>query len=347
MSNLDKINFDKSDPKKMIDSLENFPELCRKAWREAKNYSLPSYYLKAKKFVIVGMGASGISGDILKDLLYDKNIIVESVHDYTLPGWVDADTVVVACSYSGETEEVLSAAYEAHEKKAKMIVIAGGGKLKTMAEKYSIPLFLFSYASQPRAAFPYLFVYTLSVFQKLGYIEMTDSEFEKTIDALENSLSKIKASTVHANNLAKLLANKIYGKNVGIYAGGVLKSVGKRFKNQLNENAKNFSSLEIFSELNHNTIEGVKYPKNSNWFIVILESNFDSERLVKRINITADLLRDSRVPSERVKFLPCDSLIGEILTQVLFGDYVSYYLAILNNVDPSSIHNITRLKAEL
>lgn len=348
MSNLDKINFSKSDPKNMIECLENFPELCRKAWREAENFSLPAYYLKAKKFVIVGMGASGICGDVMRDLLNEKNIVVESVHDYNLPAWVDDDTVVIACSYSGDTEETLSAYYEAYERRAKMIAITTGGKLKILAEKYSSPLFLFNYVSQPRAAFPFLFVSLLSIFDKLGYLELSDSQFEKTINTLENFINKIKVSVPHSNNLAKTLADKASGKNICIYAGGVLKSVGRRFKTQINENAKNFASLEFFPELDHNAIEGVLFPsKNSNLFVVMLESNFDSERLVKRVNITSRLLRDSRIAHERVKFLPCDSLLAETLTHVLFGDYVSYYLAILNNIDPSPIHNIDHLKSDL
>jgi glucose/mannose-6-phosphate isomerase len=105
--------------------------------------------------------------------------------------------------------------------------------------------------------------------------------------------------------------------------------------------------LEVFSELDHNAIEGVLFPLKNNLFVIILESNFDSERLVRRVNITSRLLMDSRIGLERVKFLPCDSLLAEILIHVLFGDYVSYYMAILNNIDPSSIHNITHLKTDL
>lgn len=346
-TNLDRINFKKSDPKSAIDSLEGFPQLCRDAYKMFRDISLPSYYVKAKKFIIVGMGASGISGDIVSDLLSkNTDAIVSNVHDYSLPGWTDKDTVVILCSYSGDTEETVSAFFEATDKKAKLITITSGGKLEKLSQKYSVPLLKFDYKSCPRHAFPYLFISLLTIFSKLGYIDLSESAFLKSVDFLENFSERIKCSRRKDANPAKILAYKIYGKTVKIFGSGILKSAGSRFKTQINENSKNFASVEYFPELDHNVIEGINFPKNSN-FVVSLESNFDNERIIKRQNITHNVFSKNKVSYERVKFVGCDNEILEVLTAVLFGDFVSYYLALLNNVDPVTTNRIDELKQEL
>lgn len=344
--NLDRLNFLKFDPEKMSSHIEEFITNCRTAWQVSENYSLPSYYIKANKFLILGMGGSGIAGDVVKDLLSDRNIVIYTSHDYEIPGWVDKDTIVIANSYSGDTEETVLAFMNAIKKGAKPVIITTGGKLKALAEKYQSPCFHFEYKSMPRAAFPYLFVLLLSVFVKLGHFEINQDSFEKALDAVENYQQKIKLTTLKGNNQAKLLAEKLVGKIPVVYSSGILQSVGRRFKSQFNENSKSFSFSEIIPELNHNALEGLTHPKKE-IFVLLLESNFDNNRNTKRQNITSVILKNNKVSFERVKFVPCESKLAEILTMILFGDYISYYLAALNEVDPSSIKNINYLKSEL
>lgn len=343
---LDKINFDKSDRFSMLQHIESFPSLCRCAWELSKNFSLPAYYIKAKKFVLVGMGGSGIAADIVADILAPNNIVVHVVHDYDIPAWVDEDTIVIATSYSGDTEETLSALIEANNLHAKLIVITTGGKINILAEKYKIPCLKFDYQSAPRASFPFLFILLLSVFIKLGQIELSDSSFLKSIEYLEAQEQKFKFNTHTSGNIAKVLALKFHNKIPVIYATGYLKSVAKRFKSQLNENSKSFSFYEILPELDHNALEGI-LPDKNNIIITSLESNYDFPRNIKRQNITSELFRNNKILYERVKFVPCESQLAEILTLVLFGDFVSYYLAILNKVDPTANKNISSLKGSL
>lgn len=346
-NNLDKINFSKIDPENMIGMIENFPQLCRNAWNEAKKFSIPSYYIKAKKIVVCGMGASGISGDILKDFLQkNKDVIIESIHDYMLPGWVDKETLVIITSFSGNTEEALANFYEASEKNAKIFVVTTGGKLKIVAEKYRVPLFVFNLNCQPRAAFPYLFSALTSIFTRLGYLSLSDDSFLKTVSFLEDFISKIKSTNLKNANQAKILAEHLRDKNIVIFASGILKSVARRFKMQINENAKQFSFVEFFPELNHNTVEGLSVPKNSN-AIICLESNFDTKEIIKRQNITSVICAKKNILFERIKFVPCDSEMSEVLMMVVFGDFLSYYLAVLNNEDPTPVKTISFLKLEL
>ncbi|MFA4996287.1 MAG: bifunctional phosphoglucose/phosphomannose isomerase [Patescibacteria group bacterium] len=343
---LDNINLKKIDPENMLSHIENFPQVCLLAWNEMKKFAPPSYYIKPNKYVILGMGGSGVSGEIIKDLLKNTNAVVEVVHDYELPGWVDTDTLVIANSYSGNTEETLSAFMSAKEKGAKLLTITTGGKLKVLSDKFKIPCIEFNYESLPRAAFAYLFVSLLAFFIKIGRLEITDSDFNKSIETLNEYANKFKLSNRTQINPAKILASKIYDLMPVIYSSGNLISIGKRFKEQLNENAKNFASHEIFPELNHNSIEGYHHPKHE-VIVLILESNYDHSRVVKRQNITAEILRRNKVKFERIKFLPCDSPLSEILVATLFCDYVSFYLAVLNNEDPTLIKNIKYLKNEL
>jgi glucose/mannose-6-phosphate isomerase len=330
----------------MINFLENFPQMFQQAIIIANNFALPSYYIKAKKFLLLGMGGSGVAGDIISDLLFSKGIIALSMHDYGIPGWVDKDTVVIVCSYSGDTEEPLTGFLEAREKGAKLISITTNGKLKILSEKFGIPTILFNQKCPPRAAFPYDFIFILSIFEKLGHLNFSNSEFESAIEFLEKYHLKFKSSTKTVANLAKSLALKLFDKVPVIYSSGILKGAGQRIKTQLNENAKHFAFHEILPELNHNSILGHFHPKN-NIFVISVESAFDHPEVTKRQNITCELLRRDNIKYERVKFVPNQGEIAEILTMVLFGDFVSYYLSILNNEDPSNIDNIVFLKNEL
>lgn len=347
MDILDKMDTKKVDPKGMIHHIKSFPMLCEQAFAIADSYSIPSYYIKAKKVVLLGMGGSGQAGDIVKNLLYSQtDLVVESVHDYTLPGFVDKDTLVIASSYSGNTEETLSGFIAAYEKGAKLIAITTGGKLKILAEKYRVPLLQFDYQCPPRASFPFMFIFLLSVFNKLGYIEFDHTRLGDTIIALNKMLDKYQISNSLLGNPAKILAEKIFGKIPVIYTSEKLVGVGARIKGQFNENSKSFSFNEEFPEINHQSLEGLSHPKNTT-FILMLESNFEYDRNILRENITSEILTRNKIAFERVKFLQAQDQLTEIFLHVMFGDFVSYYLAMLNKVNPGTNDIIDYFKGRL
>ncbi len=345
-NNLDNINYKKLDPKMMLQFIENMPQICREAKKIVDQFALPSYYIKAKKFLLVGMGGSGSAGDVVFNLLSKSQIMVQSIHDYDIPGWVDSDTVVIACSYSGNTEETISAFIQAKEKGAKLISITTGGQLKMLSEKFSVPLIFFNFKCEPRAAFPFHFIFILSIFSKLGHYNFNDRDFENALAFVEKYMLKFKSSTKTSANIAKSLARNLFEHIPVIYSSGILKGVGTRLKTQINENSKHFAFCEEFPELNHNSLLGHLHPKN-NIFVVSLESAFDYERVTKRQNITAQVLQKDKINFERIKFVPNESEVGEILAMVLFGDFVSYYLACLNQEDPSNMELIEDFKERL
>lgn len=345
--NLDNMDFKKLDPSLMIDYIEKSPEIYKKAYNLAQTVTLPSYYIKARKIVLVGMGGSGQANDIVRDILSEKtDLIVESVHDYDLPNYVDADTLVIASSCSGNTEETLTAFISAYEKGAKLIAITTGGKLEILAKKYKAPIYQYSYTFKPRAAFPYNFILLYSVFVKLGYLELSEESLNQTLEFLRSNLAKFGPSVPHLVNPAKIIAQKIFDKVSAIYSSKRLSSVASRFKAQLNENANNFAFFETIPELNHNSIEGLKHPKDK-IYTMILESAFDQDNILKRLSLTGKFLNKEKVPFDTIKFPEVKNDLEETMLFVYFCDFVSYYLAILNKENPAKNDLVDLFKSKL
>lgn len=345
--NLDNLDYKKVDPLYMIDYIEKSPELYAKAFNLAKTITIPSFYIKPKKVVLLGMGGSGQANDVLRDYLKENtDLIVESVHNYTLPNYVDSDTLVIASSCSGNTEETLTAFVSAYEKGAKLIAITTGGKLKILAEKYKAPLFLYTYTFKPRAAFPYNFAFLYSIFFKLGYVGLSVEELNHSFSLMKKNLEKFGPNVSLLVNPAKILAQKIYDKIPVVYASTKLAGLASRFKAQLNENSNNFAFFELLPELNHNSIEGFKHPKD-NVQVLFLESENEEKRILSRMELTQSFLKKERIPFEVIKFPETKGYLSEVMLFVYFCDFVSYYLAILNREDPAKNDLIDSLKAKL
>lgn len=344
---LDKIDFKKYDPKQMIKHFESFAALCLDAHRIASEFSLPSFFIKPKKIVFLGMGGSGAANDMMKSLLSETtDLIVESVHDYTLPNFVDRDTLVIASSYSGNTEETLAGFISAYEKNAKLIAITTGGKLKILAQKYKAPILEFNYPCPPRASFPYLFVLASQILIKLGHLDYSSEQFGDMIKLLETYLPKYSSSCSVFENPAKILAQKLHEKIPVIYGTEKLYAVAERYKAEINENAKNFAFCEKFPELNHKATEGIFHPKNI-CYVLMLESNFENERGMKRQNITAEILRNHSIPIERIKFIQAKDRLSEMALFVMYCEFTSYYLSILNKENSGINDMVDYLKERL
>ena len=346
MEQLDQINLKKSDPSNMLSHIENFCNLLSRAYEEAQTITIPSYYLKSKKIVLLGMGGSGIANEMVKSLANKSlKLPIYIIHDYKLPLNTDEDTLVIASSYSGNTEEVLTGFIEAYEKKAKLIAITMGGKLEVLAKKYKAPCFTFSYKSQPRAAMPYNFAFLLSVFVKLGFYNLPYQDFKSTMEMLNQFSDQFKASSPATRNQAKQLASKLIDRVPVIYASDYLDSAARRMKTQINENSKNFAFTEDLPELNHNSSLGLTKPKSS-IYVLMLKSNYDLERNQKRFDVTLELNLKNKISSEILTFKSFTHF-EEVLKFIILGDFISFYLAVLNQVDPEDTGNIEWLKKHL
>ena len=351
MGKLDAENIiEKTDSKSMLQSINDLPSQIEDAWNILSKFTVPTYYLKCTKILIVGMGGSAIGGDLVGGfaLNYSKCPIVIQ-RDYGLPSFVDSNTLVIGVSYSGGTEETLDAFEKAGEKGAKLIAITTGGKLESLASKYQAPVYKFEYGSEPRAALGYLFIAVLGVLNKLGMVEIGANEISEAIKSMKDYQKEIGFESPTSQNPAKQLAEKLVDKYPVIMGAGTLSVVAKRWKTQLNENSKQAAFIEIFPELCHNFIIGLDFPKkiNDNLFIVSLESDFDHPRNKIRQNVLYQVFRKKGIKYESVIEKKPQTALIEMLNIIMLGDYVSYYLAILNNTDPSPVEMIKYLKDKL
>jgi glucose/mannose-6-phosphate isomerase len=350
MVNLDDLRIMKRyDPDGMLTHLHEMPELCERAWRLALDFSLPPDYSKVNKVVVTGMGGSAIGGDLVSGLVASESqLSVFICRDYSLPAFVDAHTLVIVSSYSGMTEETLSAFEQAMRLEAKKLVITTGGMLKRAAEENGIPIFSFDYRAQPRAALPFSLLSILCFLQKLGFIKDKSADVAEAVLVLQQLSTVIDESVVLADNLAKQLAARLYGRLSVIYGAGIFSEVAHRWKTQINENSKAWAFYENFPELNHNAVVGYQFPPElaDRIEVVLLRSALLPERIRLRYQITCNLLEQAGIGYFTVDAQGASPL-SQLMSLILFGDYVSYYLAILYAIDPAPVKVIDYLKEQL
>jgi len=338
--------FDKSG---MLGHLHGFPEQCQKAWEKVLKFELPHEYAKISNIIILGMGGSAIGGDMVRGLALAESELPVWVHrDYGLPAFVDENSLVIASSYSGNTEETLSGFTRSLEIPCKKLVITSGGKLKELAEKEGIPVFTVDYQAPPRAAFPYNFVALVGIFHQLGLLGQKAADLQEAVDVLRSLSHELVESRPLATNPAKQLAAKLWGHVAVIYGAEVLSEVARRWKTQFNENSKTWAFFEGFPELNHNAAVGYEFPAEAKetMLVLMLRSASLSARSLLRYEATAKLLTKAGIAYEFVEARG-KSALAQVLSLVLLGDYSSFYLAMLNEVDPTSVDAIDFVKQYL
>jgi glucose/mannose-6-phosphate isomerase len=337
------------DPANMLEHLHGLPRQCHTAWHKAKDFNLPQDYARIDKVVVLGMGGSAIGGSLLRNFVsrLAKPIIFVN-RDYDLPAFIDDKTLAIASSYSGNTEETLSAFSQALKGKCKKLAMTTGGKLKALAEDAKVPVFLIDLVSQPRAALGYSFIPLIAFLQKLGFLEDKTAEVEAMAQDLEKLLGKVKETVPTSSNQAKQLAAKLQGKIAVIYGAGILSAVARRWKTQINENSKACAFHETFPELNHNAVVGYHFPTElaSQVYVVLLRCPSLHPRTLIRYRVTSEILKQKDIGHEIIDSQGKGEL-SQMMSLVYLGDWVSYYLAILNETDPTPVKAIGYLKKRL
>jgi glucose/mannose-6-phosphate isomerase len=350
MIDLDKTEvYKRLDPAGMRERIRELPQQCLKAWQQALNFKLPKDYSNIDKVVILGMGGSAIGGDLLKSLsALEKKALVLVQRDYDLPLFVDAKTLVIASSYSGMTEETLSAFVQALSTPTKKLAITTGGRLKEIAEQNDIPVLTIDYKAPPRAALAHSFLPLLGICQKLGIVSDKSKDVAEMAQVLNDLQATIDDNLPLKLNPAKQLATKLYNHLAVIYSAGFLAKAAQRWKTQINENSKAWAFYEIFPELNHNATVGYEFPTDlaQRLFVVFLRSPRLHPRTLIRYKLTAEMLTNAKVSHETVDTRG-KSALSQMMSLVFFGDWVSYYVALLNETDPSPVKIIDYLKKRL
>ncbi len=292
------------------------------------------------KVVVAGMGGSAIAGSLLQAYCLEKapQLSVQVSKGYEVPGNVDKATLVIAVSYSGNTEETLSAVKSAMRKGAKLVVVASGGKLKQQAEQLKKQVVEIPEGIQPRAALPYLFLPLLNILHNSGLIPDPSSEILHSIDSL-------KATAGTYKERARLLAEKLVGKVPLIYSSDKMAGIAYRWKTQFNENAKIHAFSHVFPELNHNELVGFT-KLNANYYAIILEDEADSRRIKERMRLTKEIAGGKGVPSTQI-VVKGEQLLTRILSAVHIGDLTSVYLARATGIDPEPVVIIEDFKKQL
>lgn len=348
-------DFSKLDKDNMIGLLEKFPQKTIDALRLGEEFSIPTGFfpVSTKKFrsiVVLGMGGSAIGGDLLSDYLADKlPIPIVVIRGYDIPKFVDENSLVFAVSYSGNTEETLSALKKCLEAKAKIIALTSGGKFAALSKENNFPFIRVPEGIQPRAAIPYLFFPVLKVLERLNLIKERNEEIEEMIDILQGLCGEYGSKSLTKDNLAKKIALSLYQYLPLVYGSeGLLDAVAMRWKTQINENSKWPCFWNVFSELNHNEIVGYEIENNINRQvkIIYLEDKEGSLRVNQRREITQEI-----IGNKVAEFITCltsgKGKLARMFSLIYLGDLVSYYLAILNQIDPSPVACIENLKKEL
>ena len=268
---------------------------------------------------------------------------------YGLPEWVDADTLLLAASYSGNTEETLHAFEEGVSRGATVVCLTSGGTLAARALEAGLPLIRIPGGLPPRAALGYSFFPLAVVLGRLGLVPASDTDLAEALETIRSAGERWGRSRPGAENSAKSLALALDGCLPLVYVGdGLLSSVATRWKGQFNENSKILAYTAVFPEVNHNEIEGWEGARRlgQRAHLVLLRDIDDSPRVQRRMEVTTGIIGDR---ADRITELWGDGRcrMARMFSLVCLGDFVSVYLALLSGTDPTPVDNIQRLKDAL
>jgi len=340
--------FDKSG---MLNLLLNFPEQCRVAQQIAEDAGIAFEGRSFKSIVFCGLGGSAIGADLVRSYLYfESKAPIQVLREYRLPAYVDNSTLVFISSYSGNTEETLSAYAEAKSKGATIVAVSSGGSLKQSAQKDNFTFIEIPASLPPRCALGYLSIVPLCVLSRLGLIKDQRQPVEQMIVLLESLRERnVGPGVAQKDNIAKAVAAKLLNKFPVIYSASTHFDVCvTRLRGQLSENSKSLASGHVFPEMNHNEIVGWQNPKKlfKDFVVLMLRDKGMHPRVAKRMDITGDILKKEGINVIEIWSQGPD-LLSRIFSLIYIGDFISYYLAILYGIDPTPVERVTFLKNQL
>jgi glucose/mannose-6-phosphate isomerase len=344
-------NLDSAEEIKKIDkgnvwgSILELPDQMLQAWEETKTHKVPETCKLSKNVVVAGMGGSALGGRIVDSLVADKaRVPIEVFTEFRLPNYVNKDSFVILSSYSGNTEEILTVGREALNRGASIFCLATGGKLQEFMKENSLDGYIFepkhNPSNQPRMGLGYAVVGVLAALAKCEFINLLESELFEAIEDLRTFIS----DPAPAQKLAVSLQHKI----PVLVASEHLVGSAHAFKNQLNENAKTFACLFDLPELNHHLMEGLTNPTQAKKLLhfVFLESEVYSREVKIRYPLTQEVVKKNGVGFEiyQTRF---PRKLPQILEILALGSLVSFYLALLYDLDPSPIPWVDYFKKAL
>ncbi|MFH0739412.1 MAG: bifunctional phosphoglucose/phosphomannose isomerase, partial [Candidatus Omnitrophota bacterium] len=323
----------KLDKTDMLDLLLDFSSQCKAAGDLARRVKILFEKRDFNKIIFAGLGGSAIGADLVRSYLYfESKLPINVYREYELPASADSSSLIFIASYSGNTEETLSAYELAKKGNSSIITISSGGKLKEWAGRDNITFIEIPQGLPPRCALGYLSIIPLCILARLSLIKDTECAINQAIAVLEDlKNNSLNPKIGQKDNPSKSLAAKLFNKIPAIYSGSVHFDVtATRLRCQLNENSKALAWSHLFPEMNHNEIVGWQNPKKlfKELVVLMLRDKGMHPRVETRMDITRDILAKEGISVIEV-WSRGEELLSRIFSLIYISDFASYYLAIL------------------
>lgn len=338
------------DKSNMLDTIAQLPKQISEATDLILKAEMETFF-KIDNVIITGMGASGISGDIVANLFSNKiDVPIYVNKNYFLPKWARKDTFTIFFSYSGNTEETLSAFKIANQKKCRILCISSGGKLQELSMKRGISHIMIPSGFQPRAAIAYSLFSLIIILKRIGLLKNNiEFDINETINNLQELIDNNNKLIIENKNQSKQIARRIFRTIPQIYGWGIYSPIATRWRQQFNENSKVIAREDIVPESNHNDIVGWSLnPEASKNFSCILfrDRNMETLNMTTRLNFLKNLFKDTT--ANVIEIYPTGKKnLSKIVNAICLGDFISCYLAVLRGIDPTPVDIITELKQSL
>ena len=345
----DLTNFTIIDKENMLSEINDLPSQLQKAWKMGLEKPLPEWS-GIKQIVLAGMGGSAIGADLLAAYAEPLCRIPIFVHrNYDLPAWANGqETLVVASSHSGNTEETLSAFNKALENNCRVLAISTGGELSQKARTAGKPIWVFEHKGQPRAAVGFSFGMLLALLTRLKLIPDPSKDLTDAVNEMREQQKTLLPEIPVTQNLAKRAAGQWVGRWVTVIGADFLAPVARRWKGQINEVAKTWAQFDVLPEADHNTLAGVINAANAvlHTMVIFLHASSYHPRNSIRTSLTKNIFMLEALNTD-IFHARGDSRLAQMWTTLHFGDYAAYYLAIAYKIDPTPITSIEGFKEEL
>lgn len=333
----------------MRDLLINFPKQIQQAVEIGNKIDFKIKKKAIQNIVITGLGGSAIGGDLIRSYLSNELTVPLIVNrNYSLPEFTSSGTLVIVSSYSGNTEETISSHLDALNRKAQIACITSGGETERLAKKHKNYLIKIPKGYPPRAALGFSFFPILILLSKLGLVKNKQKAIKETISLLQKK-SKIYQSLNADKNPALQLAQKFFNRLPVIYSSSDhFDSVNLRWRGQLSENSKVLAFGNVLPEMNHNELVGWKILKSimANMVVIFLKDKNNHKRIKTRMKITEEIVKEYAAEVLNIESQG-KSLLTRMFSLIYLGDWTSYYLSIINGVDPTPVKVIDYLKNKL
>ena len=352
--NLDDLaRFAELDTENMRARINDLPGQVAMAWALGQRLPVSTSLQRVDRIVIAGMGTGALVGDMLAAMVADSCNVPILVHrGYELPAYAEGhSTLVIGVSHDGDDEETLSALEmaEAHGTQVAVLTAAAPSVLSQQAEKIGAPVWAYHAEGPARVAFGAAFTLLASMLVRLGLVPDMANDVALSVETMRARVELLSVENIAAKNPAKRTAGQLIGRVPVIYGAGILGPVAHRWKTQLNENAKSAAYWEELPEISHNSASGIHFPSEMLLKLAVLmltSPQFDHPRVKLSQEHTRELYLEHGIALDTVKGRG-SSHFAQMMSQVQFGDYVSYYVAMAYEVDPTPVHSIDQLKDKL